>query len=140
MTKIAAIAYLLWGVIHVAGGAVMLTASLNGAQEFVRVQTGDELLSFTGPEEQLSRTASEGVFAFHAFNIVWIGVLSSVIAVRMNWQGKGFRLNMALVGLTDLGLILFIVGRGIMSWSGAWPGPLLFVVALLFSIPWRRTV
>ena len=140
-TKIAAVAYLLWGIIHVAGGALMFTASLSGPQEFVQVQTGDSELTFTGPEEARSRTTAEGVFAFHSFNIIWIGVLCSIIAVRMNWKGSGFWLNVALVGCTDLGLILFIVGRGILPLSSAWPGPLLFVVALLCSaIGARRTV
>jgi hypothetical protein len=52
-------------------------------------------------------TVASSVFAFHAFNLMWLGLLAGLIAVRLNWYNvlAGYWLNVALVGFTDLGLL-----------------------------------
>jgi hypothetical protein len=135
-SRIGAICYALWGVIHIIGGAVLLQAALEGTDAFVRAQVGGSLLDVGALSGSGSTvTVVSSVFAFHAFNLTWLGLLAGFIAVRLNWYNAsvGYWLNLALVGFTDLGLVLFIVGPGVMSWADAWIGPALFVPAWFFS-------
>jgi hypothetical protein len=62
-----------------------------------------------------------------------IGVLA--VAVIFSWFNTsiGYWLNLALTSITDLGFILFVVGR---RYLPPWPGllgPALWLLALLFS-------
>lgn len=130
--KTAAVFYVLWGIIHIIGGAVLLSTSMEGADTFVKALTGGELLGLK---------AAKWVFAFHSYNIMWMGVLAILIAVLMNWKNStaGYWINMAVVGFADLGLIIFMVLPGVMSISNAWIGPLLFLFAFVFSTIGRLT-
>ena len=134
--RIAAVVYILWGVAHVAGGGLMLAAALQGADPFLQAQTGIPGLQLESASSVgTASTAAARVFAFHSFNLIWLGVFTSVIAAAMNWNNSsiGFWLNMVLVGCTDLGLALFLVIPGLMAVEDAWIGPVLFVIALAFS-------
>lgn len=79
-------------------------------------------------------TVASSVLAFHAFNLMWLGLLAGLIAVPLNRYNAsvGYWLNLALVGFTDRGLVLFIIRPGVMSWADAWIGPALFIAAWLF--------
>lgn len=136
--RIAAVAYLLWGLVHVAGGGAMLNAALAGPDTFLPMLTGNGnavLMETHASGGNFALLSATEVFAFHSFNIIWIGIVVCIVAVRMNWKnsGTGYWFNMALVGFADAGLILFMVAPGVMSISDAWIGPLLFTVALVFS-------
>ena len=141
-SRIGAIFYALWGVIHVIGGAVLLQAAFSGADAFLRVQAGGPALEPAAlTVDARTLTIASGAFAFHAFNLTWIGVVVATVAMRLNWRNSaaGYWVNLALVGLTDLGLVLFIVGPGVMTWADAWIGPALFVPAWLFATIGRRS-
>jgi hypothetical protein len=135
-SRIGAICYAVWGVVHIIGGAVLLRAALEGTDAFVRAQVGGLPLDAGALSGSASTvTVAGSVFAFHAFNLTWLGLLAGLIAIRLNWYNAsvGYWLNLALVGFTDFGLVLFVVGAGVMSWADAWVGPALFVPAWLFS-------
>lgn len=134
-SRIGAGCYALWGAIHVVGGLVLLQAALTGTEAFLRAQQGGPPRDPIGPTVAAAPEIASGVFAFHAFNLVWLGLLTLLVAVRLNWRNStaGYWVNLGLVGFTDLGLLLFIVGPGIMTWADAWIGPALFVPALVFS-------
>ena len=136
--KIAAILYLLWGVIHIVGGAAMLNASSTGADAFLQLLTGNAsagLIVTSSAQTAPGLLATSKVFAFHSFNLIWLGLLASVIAVRLNWKNSSFGhwLNLAIVGFADLGLILFMVLPGVIRFSDAWIGPALLIPAFAFS-------
>ncbi len=136
--KIAAVFYVLWGIIHVLGGFMMLSAANDGVNSFVKAQTGLNhavILDTSANQNTLGVISAKGVFLFHSYNLIWIGIIVAVIAIRMNWKNSlpGYWLNLGLVGFTDIGLIIFIIVPGIMSISDAWIGPFLFVVAFFFS-------
>jgi hypothetical protein len=136
--KIAAVAYFLWGLIHIAGGAAMLSASFTGPESFLEMLTGTEhTVSVDAPESigSFDTFSANEVFAFHSFNIVWLGFVAAVVAVRLNWKNSaaGYWTNMAVIGWADVGLILFMVRPGVMDLSDAWIGPLLFLVGVVFS-------
>jgi hypothetical protein len=86
-------------------------------------------------------TVANSVFAFHAFNLTWLGLTVLCVAVLLNWRNApaGYWLNLALVGFTDLGLVLFIVMSGVTPWTDAWIGPALFAPAWLFSTMGMRS-
>jgi hypothetical protein len=141
-SRIGAIFYALWGVIHVIGGVVLLQAAFSGADVFLRAQAGGSALDpTTFSSDARTLTIASAVFAFHAFNLMWIGLVVAAVAVRLNWRNSaaGYWVNLALVGFTDLGLVLFIVGPGVMTWADAWIGPALFVPAWLFATIARRS-
>jgi hypothetical protein len=137
--RIAALVYLLWGLVHVVGGAAMLNACSAGPENFLRMLSGDQtavLADAASTRSVWGFLAANEVFAFHSFNIIWLGLIACVVAIRMNWKNSvaGFWLNLAIVGFADLGLIVFMVVPGVMHLSDALIGPILFVVATVFSM------
>lgn len=135
-SRIGAAFYALWGLIHIIGGAVLLQAALSGTDTFLRVQVGSSPLELSPFGEHGTTVAvARGVFAFHALNLTWLGLLVLIVGLRLNWFNSpaGYWVNLALVGFTDLGLVLFLVGPGIMSWADAWIGPALFLPACAFT-------
>jgi hypothetical protein len=74
-----------------------------------------------------------------AYNILWIGLLVIVIAVGMNWRNSalGYWLNLAVVGATDLGLLVALLLPGYMAWSDGMIGISLFVLAFVFATAGR---
>jgi hypothetical protein len=135
-SRIGAVLYALWGLIHVIGGAMLLQAALQGTETFLRAQGGssaDGLGDLGGTVGSL--TIAGNVFAFHAFNLTWLGLLAVFIALRLNWYNSplGYWLNLAVVGFTDLGLLIFSVRPGVMSLADAWIGPVLFIPAWLLT-------
>lgn len=143
--KIGAAFYLLWGLVHIAGGVVMLQAARGGVDRFLQTQTGNEAAALGDaavPAGAIGWTATQEVFSFHSFNLIWLGMLACAVAVFMNWRNSrsGYWINMALVGFTDLGLIWFIVVPGVLALSDAWIGPVLFAFALWFSTKGKFSV
>jgi hypothetical protein len=138
--KLAAVAYVLWGIVHVLGGLSLMQAAMAGSDAFLQMLTGE---SFAPTSSERGESFTQEVFAFHAFNICWMGIVSIVVAIRLNWRNVsiGYWINLAVVGLADLGLILFMVIPGVIPLSNAWIGPALFVVALACATVarWRQT-
>lgn len=135
-SRVGATFYVLWGVIHVIGGAVLLQAALSGTDAFLQAQAGGSAFEPTGLSGNARTLAvAGGAFAFHAYNLTWLGMAVAAVAICLNWRNSatGYWLNLALVGFTDVGLLLFIVGAGVMTWADAWIGPALFVPAWVFS-------
>ncbi|MBL8018570.1 MAG: hypothetical protein JNM27_02810 [Leptospirales bacterium] len=136
--RIGALFYVLWGLVHILGGTAMLHASQN-PPEFISMLSGVQADSANAPADM--ELISKNVFAFHSFNIAWMGVLAVSIAALLNWKnsGAGFWINLSLVGLADTGLIIFMVIPGVIKISDAWIGPTLFAFALAFSVRGRLT-
>ena len=57
------------------------------------------------------------------------------VGVRLNWFNNltGYWLNISVAGAADLGLIIFLLLPGYMALSDGWPGPLLWLLAAIFS-------
>lgn len=143
--KIAAICYLLWGLLHVLGGGLLLSASGNGIDEFLQAQTGTEglVLAQAGSSaiNEPAAAITQSVFSYHSFNIIWIGLVVSTVALFLNWKNSttGFWINLLLVGFTDLGLVIFLIRPGILTFGQGSPGLLLFLIASVFAILARMT-
>ena len=124
--KIGAVFFILWGLIHIIGGGAILAAVAESPAQGFAIY-GEHSDSYTD--------LAGSILGYLAYGFVWIAVLVTYIGVRYNWRNSrlGLALNTSLVGLTDIGLIIFLVLPGFMSWSNASPGLLLFVGAVVFG-------
>lgn len=131
--KIGAALFVLWGVIHVLGGGMIVAAALSGPPAKALAMMG------TSVNQTELATVPGGivnaVIQFHGFNILWMGIVSIAVAIFLNWRNSriGFWVNLAVIGFADLGLILFLIVPGYMSWSDGLIGPVLFVAGGIFT-------
>lgn len=125
--RLGAVFYLLWGVLHMLGGAAIMTAD---AQTQVAMFGTSAAADVPDPGAVVHAALS-----FHAFNLLWMGLLSAIIAVLLNWKNSatGYWLNLTIVGAADIGLILFLLMPGHMAVADGMPGPVLWVLAAVFS-------
>lgn len=124
--KVGAVLFVLWGLLHILGGAIILMAvGESPAQGYAIYQESST------PYSELAGA----VLGYLAYSFIWIAVVVTVIGIRYNWNNseQGLMLNTALVGLTDLGLVIFLVLPGFVSYGEAAPGLLLFVAAVVFG-------
>ena len=131
--RIGAVAYVLWGGLHLFAGIALVFSAHTDINGFL---AGMATAMEPGAVPQLAEgTVVSGVGAFHSFNLAWLGAFVVVVALRWNWRNAlaGFWVNAVLVGMVDLGLILFLQVPGYMAWADGIPGPVLYVVALVFS-------
>lgn len=130
--RFGAIFYVLWGLLHVVGGAVLLsTWNSAGTAELMRSYGSAVASSVPAALPDVVG----GVGAFHAFNLLWIGLLVIVVAIKLNWRNAraGAWLNATLAGMADLGLVVFLLLPGYMPWAEGAPGMVLFLPALVFT-------
>ena len=131
--KIGAIFYILWGILHIVGGAALLQELSAGGVRDVLASLGSAVPAAELPA--ISGGVTGAVVAFFAFNWVWIGLLVLVVGARLNWHNNkiGYWLNLAVAGASDIGLIVTLLAPGYMAVSDGWPGPLLWLLAAIFS-------
>lgn len=78
-----------------------------------------------------------------AWNLAFLGLFAIVIALTLNWKNDavGYWLNLAVVSVTDIGFLLFIVGPGLIPLFPGVAGPVVWILALIFStVGFRLTV
>jgi hypothetical protein len=117
--KIGATSFILWGLLHIVGGSAILLAVTESPEAGFAM--------YNAPAAPYTALAGS-VLGYLAYGFVWIAVVVTYVGVRYNWRNsqQGLALNTALVGLTDIGLIVFLVLPGFLSWGEASPGLLLF--------------
>ena len=128
-----AVLFILWGILHVAGGAAILIAVSSGPEAGYAVYQQS-----TGTSPPLAGA----ILGDLAFSVAWIGALVAAIGATLNWRNSppGLALNTALAGLTDLGLVIFLAVPGFVTWPEAAIGLALFAAAALFGGLACRTV
>jgi hypothetical protein len=124
--KTGAVFFILWGLLHILGGSVILMAVGESAEA-----------GFAIYEESTAiyTELAGSVLGYLAYSFIWIAVVVTYIGIRYNWRNSeaGLMLNTALVGLTDLGLIIFLVLPGFVGWGEAAPGLVLFIGGAIFG-------
>lgn len=128
--RIGAVFYVLWGLLHVLAGAGMLLA---GAEEQL-----DLLSTAPLPEAELPAALAPLVHAglsFHGYNLLWFGLLAIGVAVLLNWRNDvtGYWVNLFVVGADDLGLVVFLILPGHLTFAEAGLGPVLFLLAAVLT-------
>jgi hypothetical protein len=131
--------FLLWGLLHVAGGAAMLLAAGDPVAYQATLSTAQPANATLVPPPG---SPSLSVLPFHAWNILWLGLCVSVIALTLNRRNSpsGYWINLALISGADLGLVLFLVLPGVMAPTTASPGLLLWIPAAIFGFLALRPV
>jgi hypothetical protein len=66
---------------------------------------------------------------------MWFGIFALLVGVLMNWRNSrlGYWLNFGIVGVADVGLFIFLILPGHMALADGSPGPVLWILALIFS-------
>ncbi|HNR15279.1 MAG TPA: hypothetical protein PKG90_01305 [Chitinophagaceae bacterium] len=132
--KIGAVIYGIWGLIHVAGGAMLLADATSDTPTKALVSIGSAF-----PESEIpavTHPASAGVLAFHSFNLLWMGLVVAIVAFTMNWKNSKpeFWLNTAIIGFADIGLIVFMLAPGIVKFEEGIIGPVLWPLGMFFLL------
>jgi hypothetical protein len=112
VAKLAAIAYVVWGLLHLQAAFLVykLGASLDAGMVHGRMLQ-------------------------HAWDLLFASIAAIGVAVALNWRnaGSGYWINTVLVSLVDLGFIFFVLVPGLVP---MWPGllgPVAWVVAWALS-------
>lgn len=124
LSKSAAVAFFLWGVLHVVGSVAILLAALRDPAAGY---------AFYANAAESYDALSGGILKYFSFLLLCIAIVSIFIAVKYNWKNSqaGLAANTVLLGLTDIGLIIFMVVPGHVSWAEASIGLALFIVAVI---------
>lgn len=133
-----ALFYGLWGVVHVLGAAAQLQVlHADGGLGLARMIATARP---PGPNEAQLPAAAGAFMGMGAYNILWIGLLVTIIAAVGNRRNSrlAYWLNLAIVGATDLGLVFTLLWPGIMSWRDGGIGLGLFAAALIAATLGRR--
>ena len=112
--KIGAGLYVIWGLLH-----------LKAAWDV-------SALAGTLPTEF---ALAKGRVFLDAWSLAFLGLFAIVIALTLNWKNHrlGYWLNLAVVSMTDIGFLLFIVGPGLIPLFPGIAGPVVWILALIFS-------
>ena len=70
-----------------------------------------------------------------AWSLLFFAVFGIVVAIFLNWKNSrlGYWLNLAVVSAGDIGYILFVLVPGYVPFMPGALGPILWVLAVLFS-------
>jgi len=133
-SRIGSIFYILWGLLNIFAAVLLLQYSSEGNMKDYLYNTAP-LVNSDRHVSLSSNRAVLGLAGFHAFNYLWIGLLSIAVAIRLNWKNDatGFWINAALGISINLGFIFFHYANGIMPVANGIPVILLFLVGLGFT-------
>ena len=110
--KLGAITYVLWGLLHIeaARRVYMLGQSLDPGMV-------------------------QGRIFQDAWNLLFFALFGIAVAVIWNWRNSrmGYWLNLVVVSAGDIGFILFLLIPGYIPLVPGGLGPLLWILALIFS-------
>lgn len=113
--KIGAVLYVVWGILHLIAGVKVYALAETLPVELAMVR---------------------GRVFQDAWNLLLLALLAVVIAITMNWKNDrtGYWLNLLIVGISDIGFIIFIVMPGLLPlWPEGMLGPVVWLLALLFT-------
>ena len=116
--RIGAVSYVLWGILHIQAARLVFTLG-----------------------QTLDPGIVQGRIFQDAWNLLFFALFGIVVAVALNWKNSrlGYWLNLIVVSAGDIGFILTILIPGYVPWVPGGIGPLLWLVALVFSTIGIRT-
>jgi hypothetical protein len=122
LARIGAIAFALWGILHIAGSAFILAELASGGPA-----AG---YAVYGTAETVEASIAGSILGYLSFLLLAAGVVVAAIALRMNWRNSesGLAMNTGLVLLIEVGLVVFLLFPGHVSMAEAAPGIGLFLI------------
>jgi hypothetical protein len=110
--KLGAVTYVLWGLLHIQAARLvyMLGQTLEPGMVQGRIYQG-------------------------AWNLLFFALFGIVVAILLNWKNSrlGYWLNLVVVSAADIGFIVAILVPGYVPLIPGGIGPLLWILALVFS-------
>ena len=115
--RIGAALYVLWGLLHIDSARMVYLSA-----------------------QALDPGALQGRMNQHAWNLLFFALFAIVVGVALNWKNSrlGYWLNLILVSAADLGFIIAVLIPGYVPLVPGGLGPLLWILALVFSTPGIR--
>jgi hypothetical protein len=110
--RVGACSYLMWSVLHLQAANAVYKLAISGSVSMI-----------------------QGRLLQDAWNLLAFSVAAAGTAVVLNWRNSawGYWINAGVVGVADMGFILFILLPGYMPvWPGV-VGPVLWLVGLMFT-------
>ncbi|GAB5405233.1 MAG: hypothetical protein Aurels2KO_34640 [Aureliella sp.] len=122
LLRFIAILWVIWGLVHVLAGVMTVAQDTPGAVAGIADAVDPATLKFVYPD------AAGAVINQHGFNLLWIGVVTTICAIFVWRRSKPALLLAALVaGLADLGYFLFMDLGGFVHFI---PGTLMTLICL----------
>lgn len=123
--KIAAVLWVLWGLVHVLAGVLTVNFILSGdiSSSIAGIADGLEPASV-----QMEYPAAAGaIIGQHGFNLLWIGLVTLISAFFV-WKGNKQAIFLAAIvgGLADLGYFIFLDLGGYVKFM---PGSLMTIIS-----------
>ena len=110
--KLGAVTYVMWGLLHIQAARLvyMLGQTLEPGMVQGRIYQG-------------------------AWNLLFFALFGIVVAILLNWKNSrlGYWLNLVVISAADIGFIVTILMPGYVPIFPGGIGPLLWVLALVFS-------
>ena len=103
LLRIAAVLWVSWGLVHVLAGVMTSSNETPQAVQGIADAVDPEILDVTYPD------AAGAVINQHGFNLLWIGVVTTICAVFV-WRHSASAIFLAalVAGLADIGYFLFM--------------------------------
>ena len=110
--KLGAISYFLWGILH--------------------IEAARRVYSFG---QSLEPGMLQGRIFQDAFYLLFFAGFAIYVALLCNWKNNrlGYWLNLIVISAADIGYIIFVLGPGYVPIVPGALGPLLWVLAVIFS-------
>jgi hypothetical protein len=128
--KVAGVLWVIWGLVHILAGVFTVSfilsgdiaSSISGIADAVDAAT----LQMNYPE------AAGAIIGQHGFNLLWIGIVTTISAVFV-WKGNANAIFLAAItgGLADIGYFLFLDLGGFVNFV---PGTVMTIVSALAII------
>ena len=137
LPRIGTITFTLWGLLHIAGGALMLNAA--------NVQDGAAYFEMSAPAGMADGAdlpgAAFAIFTARSMDLIWVGALITLLAWRFNWRNSGnWWLAPLIIGAVEIVLVLSTIRPGFMTFGQASPGLVLAIAAIVSVIAGRPRV
>ena len=131
--RLGAIFYILWGIMHAMFGIQIILVNM-GESPYAVIQT---IYADTGPVKTPVDLGSviQALMNQHGWNLLWFGVFAAVVGAFFNWRNSvtGYWYNLVVVSMADIGFIVAVLIPGYVAMMvGIW-GPILWVMAVVFS-------
>ena len=110
--RLAAIVYVLWGLLHLYSAYGVYTLA-----------------------QTLDADIVQGRVMQDAWNLVFFALFGAIVGIKMVWHNNrlGYWLNLVVVSAGDIGFIVTLLLPGFVPWVPGGLGPLLWVIALGLS-------
>ena len=110
--KLGSITYVLWGILHIVAARKVYALG-----------------------QTLDSGMVQGRIFQDAWNLLFFAIFGIVVGIFLNWKNSrlGYWLNLTVVSAGDIGFILFVLIPGYVPFMPGALGPILWVLAVLFS-------